>query len=322
MKLLDEVTAFRKALANGGRYHFEALLAASKHASFAERDEAVLALLADGFDHPEDTGILCVASGALVEDGASPTLGVATILDRLAAGAEILLGSTLEDARLDDERKPPPKALPELERRWIAGWKNHVRGAMARLARDVTVRRALREHARLVAGLRALTERTTANHLRYLTELLDMLDDEPLHVIDLTKGGTLARYRAYGIRNGFHLMTVLEGYRPFALCRDRVESVTATHGYYSWFALEDKAQRFVAGNLMAMLWGEPTASTLPRFEGVATIIKAPPTMSRSWDTHFLSPLHEAMPEKLVLEHELSVEESQPILRRIAAAARD
>ena len=56
-------------------------------------------------------------------------------------------------------------------------------------------------------------------------------------------------------------------------------------------------------------------------EGVATIIKTSPTMTRSWDTHFLSPLHEAMPEKLVLESELSAEESQPILRRIAAAAR-
>lgn len=322
MQLIEAVTSFRNALANQRPYEFEALLAASKHASNAERDEAVRALLAEGFDHPERTGLLCVAAGALVEDGASPTIGASTILDRLADGAEILAASTLEGARLDEMLEPPPAALPELERRWIAGWKNHVRGAMARLARDVTVRRQLREHARLVAALRVLVERTDANHVRYLAEQLDMLDGEPLHVIDLTNNGTLSRYRAFGIRSGFHLMTVLEGHRPFELCMQGAESVTAKLGYYTWPGLEETSRGFEVTDLMAMLWGEPPAISLPRYEGVVTIVKTRATMARSWDTHFLAPLHEAMPEQLVLETALSAAESLPILRRIAARARE
>lgn len=320
MKLLDQVASFRAAVAKGGPYHqvFEGVLAASKHATARERDEAVYALLEPGLDHPEKRGILCVASGALVEDGASPLIGLAQILDQLADGAEILLGSTLEGARLDEEQ-PPPAALPELERRWIAGWKSHVRGAMTRLARDVSARQHLRAHSRLAPALRALDERTRANHLRYLTELLDMLDDEPLHVIELSKG-TLARYRAYGIRSGFHLMTVLDGRRPFELCMQGVDHVDAKFGYYTWPALGAKQRGFTLANPVALLWGEPPARTLPRFEGVVTIVKTRPVMSRSWDTHFLAPLHEAMPEMLVLETVLSPDESRPILERIIRAS--
>ena len=319
------VKQFRQALVTGAPFvaPFDALVAASKHATFAERNDAILMLL-DGKDiahHAELTGLVCIASGALVEDGASTTLGLDTIFDRLADGAEILAnaGRALDDAHLDAQ-VAPPAALAEVERRWVAGFKSHVRGAMARLARDAEARKRLRAHPRFERAVRKLAERTWANHLRYIVEVVDMLDDEPITVIDLAHGGAIMRYRAFGIRNGFHLMTILDGHDPIALREQGVEFVTAKHGYYTWGALERKPDgTFVAEHLGNMLWGEPRALDLPLFEGVRTIICAPSGMQRSWDTNFVVPIHDMLKEKLVLEAELSPEEARPILERIVAA---
>lgn len=325
MQSLEQlVKAFRNAFETGASIvePFDALVGASKHATFAERDAAVLSLLdGKGIEHhAEISGLLCVASGALVEDGASTTLGLETILDRMADGAEILAnaGPALEAADLD-ANQAPPAALVETERRWVAGWKNHVRGAMARLARNALARKRLRAHPRFEPAVRGLAERTSANHLRYVVEVLDMLDDEPLNVIDLTRGGTLTRYRAFAIRNGFHLMTILDGQDITGLMRQRAELVTAKHGYFTWPALERTAQGFEATHLGNLLWGEPRAFDLPQFEGVRTVIRTRATMARSWDMNFVVPIHDALREELVVETELSVDESRPILERIVAA---
>lgn len=325
MKSLEQrVKAFRAAFEQRASYveAFDALVAASKHATFAERDAAILALLdGEGIEqHAEISGLMCIASGALVEDGGSTTVGLETILDRMAGGAELLAnaGPALDDADLDAQ-VAPPAALAEIERRWVAGWKSHVRGAMARLARDPEARKRARAHARFEPAVRSLVERTWANHLRYIVEVLDMLDDEPLTLVDLCAGGTITRYRAVGIRNGFHLMTILDGYEPAALVRE--DFVHAKHGYYSWPALAATTDGFVADNLGYLLWGEPRSVDLPRFEGVRTIVRTAPSMARSWDTSFVVPIHEALREQLVVEATLSVEEARPVLERIAAAAR-
>ena len=325
--MLDQaVKAFRDAFAKRTDIvePFQALVATSKHATFAERDLAILALLdSDGIDadHAEITGLMAVASGALVEDGASTLLGLETILDRMAHGAELLASV---DGEIDlDAQTAPSNELPENVRRWVAGWKNHVRGAMARLARDVEARKRARAHERFESAVRALAEKTYAHHLRYIVEVLDMLDDEPLHVIDLINGGTLCRYRVYGIRNGFHLMSLLEGHEPVDLRERQVDFVQAKYGWFTWGALEKAAAgTFVATHLGNLLWGEPRSVDLPRFEGVRTIIRAKPTLARSWDTSFVVPIHDSLRERLVLEHELSADEARPVLERMLAALRD
>ena len=325
--LVELVKAFRASFETRTSFvdPFDTLVAASKHATFAEREAAILALLdGKGIEHhAEISGYMCIASGALVEDGASTTLGLGTILDRMADGAELLAhaGPALEDADLDATSVAPPAALAEVERRWVAGWKSHVRGAMARLARDPEARKRLRAHPRFEPAVRKLVERTWANHLRYIVDILDMLDDEPLTLVDLCAGATITRYRAFGIRNGFHLMTILDGIDPAELVRNNVEHVQAKHGYYSWPALASTPNGFVAENLGYLLWGEPRAADLPRFEGVRTIVRTRPSMARSWDTNFVVPIHEALHERLVVEAELSAEEARPVLERIAAAAR-
>jgi hypothetical protein len=316
------VKAFRAAIAANDALvpPFQKLIGASKDATEIERNAAILALLdPHGLDlgHAEIFGLMCVASGALVEDGASTLLGLDTILDRMADGAEILAEADLDDVNLDAQT-PPPQSLPFVQRTWVAGFKEVVRGAMARLARDHVARKQLRDHVRLEAALRALAEKKYANHVHYVTEILDMLDDEPLHVVDLC-AGSITRYRAFGIRNGFHLMTILDGQNPADVIASGADFVQAKYGYYTWPALEQKADgTFVAQHLGSLLWGEPPAATLPMFEGVRTIIRAHPAFARSWDTHFIAPLHEALNERLVAEHVVPPEEARPILLRIAA----
>lgn len=322
MTLEKRVQAFVAALIHHEPFigEFDALVADSKHASPLEREAAIRMLLAWEHEHAELLGFACIASGALVEDGASPRIGIDTIFDRLADGAEMLAaaGPALEDANLDGN-VAPPSALSRDERRWVAAFKSHVRGAMARLARDPEVRKKARAHARLDASVRALAERNYANHVHYLVQILDMLDDEPLHVIDLCAGGALLRYRAFGVRNGFHLMTLLDG-DPTAITNRGTEFVSAKHGYFTWPALRQIGETFTVAGLDAMLWGEPRALDLPRFEGVRTIIRAPLGMQRSWGTSLISPIHEALHEHLVLEKTLPPIEARSVLSRIAQTA--
>ena len=319
MMLEKRVQALQEALVSGAPFAdaFDALVADSKLATPAERDAAVRLLLDWTHEHPEMTGFTCIASGALVEDGASTLLGMDVILDRLADGAEILVGAgpALDDANLDGN-VPPPQDLARDERRWAAGFKSHVRGAMARLARDPEARKLARAHARLDAAVRALADRNYANHVHYLVQILDMLDAEPLHVIDLCAGGALLRYRAFGVRNGFHLMTLLDGGDPGT----SADFVSAKHGYFSWPALVETDGGFGTNGLGALLWGEPRALDLPQFEGVRTIIREPLGMQRSWGTSLVSPIHSALREELVLETTLAPDEARPILRRIAQGA--
>jgi hypothetical protein len=316
------VKAFRAAIVDRTPLvtPYQQLLAASKRATELERNAAIVALFdPHGLDlgHAEIFGLMCVASGALVEDGASTLLGLDTILDRMADGAELLAEADMLNVSLDAQTPPPPE-LPFVLRTWVAGFKEIVRGAMARLARDHVARKRLQNHARLAKALRALAEKQYANHVHYVVEILDMLDDEPLHVIDLC-AGTITRYRAYGIRNGFHLMTILDGQNPADVIASGADFVHAKHGYYTWPALEQKPDgTFVAEHLGSLLWGEPPAVSLPMFEGVRTVIRAHRAFSRSWDTHFIAPIHEALRERLVEEHVVPAEDARLILARIAA----
>jgi hypothetical protein len=67
------------------------------------------------------------------------------------------------------------------------------------------------------------------------------------------------------------------------------------------------------------LWGEPRALDLPQFEDVRTVIRTTPSMSRSWDASFVVPIHEALREQLVVDTQLSIEESRSVLERMVAA---
>jgi hypothetical protein len=322
VKLADAVVAFRSKFAADEPFHdaFDSLVDASKRATPDERDAAIVALLdPTGITHAEVSGFLCIASGALVEDGASTLLGMDAILDQLADGAEILAasGSALDEADLDAMADPPPAALARDERRWVAGWKSHVRGAMARLARDIETRKLARAHPRLTPAVRALAARTSAHHLRYIIEILDMLDDTRLDVVDLP-GGKITRMRVSGIRNGFHLMTLLDGKDPFRIAG---EHVTAEHSYFTWRGLVASPDGWSTRGLGELVWGEMRALDLPEFEGVRTVLRAASVFgSRSWDASFVSPIHDALRESLVVESVVEPAGARPVLERMARAA--
>jgi hypothetical protein len=146
-----------------------------------------------------------------------------------------------------------------------------------------------------------------------------MLDDEPIDVVDLTVGGHVSRYRAFGIRNGFHLMAVLDLLDPLALVRRKTEMVTLRHGYHPWTALEREGDRWTASPIDVLL-GEPHARDLPMFEGVRTVLRGPPSPQRSFGVNLFAPIHEALRESLVPERETAPANATAYLERLAAAA--
>lgn len=322
--LREAVAALRDAFDKGApaTAPFNEVLRLGRTASAEERNHAVEALLArEGAVHPEISGHLCVASGALVEMGASTQLGLDTILDDLAEGATVLAAAPLDHVDLDGG-EPPPKTLERDQRRWAAGFHRHVVGAMARLARDVAARKRARAHPRLGAAVAALGEQVAANHVQYLVEIMNMLDDEPLLVVDLPAGRAV-RSRAYGGRSGFHLMTVLDGKDPFALVERGHTFVEADHGYFTWPAIEETTRGFEATGAGHLLWGEMRAVALPLFEGVRTVLRGRKLLaSRMWEVALVAPIHDALRESVVVEEELSTGDALPLLRRMAAAVHE
>src|SRR4051794_36259919 len=100
------VRALRHALIEGTNYTdaFNAVITVGSAATADARAEAIQALLAD-LDSTRSVivGELAVASGALVEQGGSPTESVGVLLDALATGAEALVnaGPALDSTDID-----------------------------------------------------------------------------------------------------------------------------------------------------------------------------------------------------------------------------
>jgi hypothetical protein len=326
--LASAVNALRSAFETGAPFAdaFNAVIRIGESASLDDKDQAIGALLApladkNGRVHVEVAGQLCVVSGALVEMGGSTRIGFDAILDALADGAAILAssGSSLEGVNLDSNDSPP-RGLALEERRWVSTFKFHVVGAMARLARDVECRKRARAHPRLDGAVRDLEKRIESHHVHYLIEILDMLDDEPLLVVDLQRA-RITRLRVMAVRNGFHLMTLLDGKDPFALVRDGLDSVTADHGYFTWPAIDLDGNKFVAKHHGHILWGEMRALDLLRFEGVRAVLRTHKTFaSRGWAVSLVAPIHDALRESLAVEAELSRDESLALMKRMLQTA--
>ena len=313
--MLQTARAVAAAIDAGKPVPFSEMNRAAAAASVDEKNAAV-ALLVDGIERapPMVAALRAIASGGLVENGADPTLGADAVVDALCAVcARIAAAMPADPAGIDLDRGTgggdDVRAFPLL-----------VVGAMARLARDVALRKRFRAHPS-AAAIRAIDEATGANHAHYLASVLDMLDDEPLLVVEL--GGPdpkVRRVRAFGVRNGFHLITLLENKDPRALVAQGATSVTSSFGWFTWPAIEKVRQRFIAKELGASLWGEMFARDLPQFDGVRVAVRAPPVLaSRSWSIGFVAPIHDALVERVVDEGALAVADARALLDRMIAA---
>lgn len=287
------------------------------------RDEAVSRLLEEvPLSDPRAAGWLSVSSGGLVEAGADPAIGFDLLLDALALGTGILAANRAALAAsggdLDALATSPPAGLPPEASAWLRAFPVHVVGLMARLARAAELRRRMQAHEPLARALRSLAEETSSDHLFYLTQVLGMYDGELL-VAEVDRP-RVRRYQASGIRNGFQLITLLEGHAE----TDR--PITARRGWFTWPALEVEegwlgGRRFLAKDLAFMLWGEPPVGTLPTYEGRLVALSTESALRRSWDGAFVAQLHPALESKVVLVEELEAGAGRSLLERIAEAAR-
>ncbi|HEU4726545.1 MAG TPA: hypothetical protein VFT22_01595 [Kofleriaceae bacterium] len=313
--LADHVVALRRALVDGTDHvdPFNGVIDAGASAGPDARTQAIRALLSGLAGAPPATlGELAVASGALVEQGASATESLGVLLDALAAGATSLAAAPgLADADLD--RGAAPRAMAPPARDWAGAYHRLVVGAMARLARSTEARALARAHSHLDAAIRALAGRIQAWHVTYLHEVLDMLDDAPLLLVD-TATDTITRLRVTGIRNCFHLITLLEGHDPFDLVGD---TLSTGRGYYTWRYLGVTSDRAI-DIVQTMIPGDLRARDLPAFEGTRVVVRTPTGVRRSWDTSFVAPIHDALRSTIVTEAELAPAAARALRDRMAA----
>lgn len=306
MSLDQAVRDLRRAFAEGLPYAdaFNRVISSGATADNGARDNAIAALLHEPGTRPQIVGELAIASGALVEQGGSATESLGVLLDALADGVSAL-AAVPDKLDLDKASGPPVGG-------WTPAFRRLVVGAMARLARSVAAREQARAHPRLVDAMRALTKAHPAWHATYISECLDMLDDTPILLVDQTNDA-VSRLRVTGIRNCFHLFTVLEGHDPASLAG---ESVSTHFGYYIWRYLQITSN-LAADIIQTMIPGDFQARDLPMFDGVRVVVRTKDGPHRSWDTAFVAPIHDALKSSIVVETQLSSEEARALRERMA-----
>jgi hypothetical protein len=302
-ELTAAVTALRSALADKRDFvdPFNAVITTGARAPVADKDAAIASLLDGAGADPVAVAYLAVASGALVEQSGSPVAALGVLLDALADAATTLAaaGDALDDADLD--AGTAPDTLEPHARTWARVFARLVVGTMARLARSVEARAAARAHPRLDAAIRALQDRADAWHVRFIIEMLDILDGELL----LVEPPRVTWMRAIGIRSCFHLLAVLE------------DANGTTRGYYTWRYLTVSSNRAI-DQIQTMLPGDLRALDIPAFDGIRVVVRTPKDVHRMWDDAFVSPVHDALDSSVVVERELPEAEARALIERMTA----
>lgn len=263
-------------------------------------------------------------------------------LDALAEGLQVLAGAafavTFElGPDVDGARdETPPAPLDDAQTRCLEALPQQVEGVMPWLVRDAEIRRTARAHGRLVDALRTLDAHLRRRDPRYddvphersfggpavrrvyaLREVVEMLEDEAVLVVDLPSG-EVTRHRARALRSNFELMTALEGPDP-ALEDDLLR---ARYAYFTWRALARDGAGFTAERLEHRLWGDDRPRDIPRFEGVAVVLRArASTPARCWRTWVVKPLDASLRGGLALDAPRARDEASGLLARMADAAR-
>ncbi|WP_230210194.1 hypothetical protein [Streptomyces kaniharaensis] len=340
----DAVTALEAAIAAADDERFgpalgqvAGLFGAAGPAEVAAAGPRLAALLPDAPPFPRSH--LAMVVGACVEGGADPSAcagpvlaglrGALTGAQRLVERWEATGGGPLPDPEEDGpaeahERIEDPAVLDEWQAHLaVAGWWTLHLWQQAAWA--VYAHAAVRAEARASGVTAVLLElarryRGGFHDLKGLTCLAQLLDDEPLLVLDRPTG-TGYLLRMDGLSDNFQLHTLLAdvliggghlpGTRPdpevVALSRD---------------AFLDGRKVIASGafNLVApdgsWLWNEGTPSDIPVLDGVRTLVLDPQPYERSWSAgRFI----QEIPGDLRLERVLSPAEAAERLARTAPA---
>ncbi|MFE5968376.1 hypothetical protein [Streptomyces sp. NPDC056463] len=202
----------------------------------------------------------------------------------------------------------------------VVGWESLPQWEMACVA--MLNVKAVRRAAGGKAELRAVVERVreaSGDPFKCLAYALDVLDDEPLVVLDRKTGAGFA-VRVSGIGDNFQLHTLLAdaliggGHLPgraptpqaVAMCRDR-PGMTSTTGSFNLVGADGE-----------WIWNEGNPSEIPVVDGVRIVVLDPPPYERSWPAGRFFP---GMTGELVLERVLPGPEAAGLLVQVAESVR-
>ncbi|MFG2768870.1 hypothetical protein [Streptomyces sp. NPDC048350] len=202
----------------------------------------------------------------------------------------------------------------------VVGWESLPQWEMACVA--MLNAKAVRRGAGGKAELRAVVERVreaSGDPFKCLAYALDVLDDEPLVVLDRKSGAGFA-VRVSGIGDNFQLHTLLAdaliggGHLPgtapspeaVAMCRDQ-PGMTSTTGSFNLVGADGE-----------WIWNEGNPSEIPVVDGVRLVVLDPPPYERSWPAGRFFP---GMTGELVLERVLPGNEAAALLVQVAESVR-
>lgn len=284
--------------------------------------------------------------GILVEKGGSPTLALPAVLGRapelLSRARELFDIMQAENAGIDDFYDDNPallaryfNALPDGVKS-VRGLPLLLRPAMTMLCRDVPARIVARQNAELLRTAADMEEIQSESF--YLHHVLQMTDDAPFLILHAHQKKGF-RVRVTGVRNNFHLFTLVQGEligpgklsgtppnaEVVAVAKGEAQLTHNLHdnavfGYFHYLGLRPDATLDTAPGA-SWLWGEMPAHTTPRFEGAHVILlDTLPLNSRSWDSGFFAPLHDALQSFVTIDETLSPSGVDALMARLSRAA--
>ena len=314
-----------------------AMLEAAAQAGDAARD-AALARLTTAIAHANDlerAGAIALGCGALVEEGASPTIALHAILERLPrtfGDAMHFVEACREDddATEGDERNCIERcgahvvAEMPTEARAFHALENLCLPAVAMLSRSKDARRALTKRDALLALAAPL--RDWSHAVRLFAMMLEVLDDEPLLALHprTRRGYALS---ISGIADGFQLHTLLadaligdsgdgllEGARPDPLV------VATAKGEPTLFPPPPASGCFRLVQWYGLDFSDDDVpADLAHFEGVRTVLLEAADEPRSWNA---ARIFSGMRADATVVETLSPDDVAARLRRMTLAAID
>ena len=286
---------------------------------------------------PFQAGRLCVLAGAFVEQGA-PASSIAGAVAERTRSTFALARRLVEQVDPEQQGSADPAsyfaAYPAEVAAYLGAQFTGL-AAMTTLCRDVTARSAARDLVGLSDDAAYLQDVVPSGY--YLSELLACVDDFTLDVIhpEQRRG---YRLLAEGVRNNFHLFTLLQGALigdPAAgwlagpepnrelvdFARGRAEhpqadSDQAVWTFSNWPAWLGREVSQLPGY---WIWGEGSPRDILPFRGMPTVLLSPLAIGgRSWGIGFCSPLHGAHRAELRIVRHLDSAEVERLLAAIAA----
>jgi hypothetical protein len=213
-------------------------------------------------------------------------------------------------------------------------------GVIAHLSRSKALRATARGRPELLAAARA-ADAAAGRPGRFLTGMLQVLDDEPLVVLHPGEGKGY-RVRIGGISDNFQLHVLLAGHligdpaagllagepvdpRVLAVATDRAprdrnaESFTGPFNLWNWTGLRaDGTLPEGTDGTEHWIWNEGTPAEIRPFDGVRVVLIGPPPIGRHWHA---GRQFSGMVGELTVEQVLGPDEVRDWLGRIAAAPR-